>query len=408
MNGDVMRLLVRRPVTLAGAALLGLGVSNVWDTAGFVASPAYLTSAAILLGIGLIGSTRDIMFSDLRDRLGTVISAVTLGVLAKAALIIAVMYAFTGSTAVLFGLAVAQIDPLAVAAMNQGSRLSRRARAILGAWASFDDPVTVLLTIYATGFVLGHTGGTRPVSFGTTGEQLRGFLVDLGRNAALVVAAWLLWKLLCRIRTSTSSDRGRRVVDVIGLVLLVAIIVVSAWMFLMLGLALVGLFFRPPVGRILTAGSETAFHIAVFGLGLLLVEGVDFKLGLLLALAAVGAHAIVSVPISWGLPSRDRHYLAAGQQNGMTAVVLALVLDRDFAGVVGVVAPAVLIIAVIHTTWNALLDRFSSPVLAPILVAHPPKPERETRAEASELDTAELQRLVGGVNLAYENRRRQR
>src|SRR3569833_27797 len=115
-----MRILVRRAATLAGAALLGLGVSNVWDTTGFVGSPVYLTSAAVLLGVGLIGSTRDIMFSDVRGRLGTVLSAVTLGVLAKAALIIAVMYAFTGSTAVLFGLAVAQLDPLAVAAMNLG------------------------------------------------------------------------------------------------------------------------------------------------------------------------------------------------------------------------------------------------------------------------------------------------
>jgi hypothetical protein len=263
--------------------------------------------------------------------------------------------------AILLGVAMAQIDPLAVAAVRRGDRLSPRAQSILGAWASFDDPFTVLLTVYATGFAMSASGGPGHTSLGTSGQQLGQFAVDLVRNAVFVAVSWLLWQVLRRLARSSRTPGRKKAADGIGLALLAVLVVVGAAQFLLLGLAVTGLFFRPPVGRVLRVGSDVAFHVASFGLGLLLVNGVSLRLGLLLAVAAVGAHGLVSVPISRGLGTRDRAYLAAGQQNGMTAVVLALLLDRDFKGVVGIVAPAVVGIAVIHAVWNGVLDRYFHP-----------------------------------------------
>ena len=49
----------------------------------------------------------------------------------------------------------------------------------------------------------------------------------------------------------------------------------------------------------------------------------------------------------------------SSQQNGIAAIVLALVLERDFPGTVGIVAPAVLVITVVHASVNAVVDRYA-------------------------------------------------
>jgi hypothetical protein len=361
-----MRMLTRLPVTLVSAVALGWGLALAVDTGGFVASRAYQFAAAALLAVGLVATTRDIVFAELRDRIGTVVLAVTLGVVVKAAVIVVVLLLVRPlPLALVLGIAVAQIDPLAVAAMERG-RLSRRARSILSAWASFDDPITVLLTIYATAVALSLSGQDRPSAFGTGGQRLDDFAVGLVWNAVFVGVAWLLWQGVLLLRGPSGPDcpdgprpdrRRALAAEVAGWLLLGAVIVIGAALLLILGVAIAGLFVRPDVGRALKRVSTGAFHVAAFGLGMLLVEGIDVKTGLLLAVAAVAAHAAVSMFIARGLDRADRAYLAAGQQNGMTAVILALLLDRDFPGVVAVVAPAVVVIAAIHVGLNAALDR---------------------------------------------------
>lgn len=49
-----------------------------------------------------------------------------------------------------------------------------------------------------------------------------------------------------------------------------------------------------------------------------------------------------------GLSRRDRILLGIGQQNGLTAVLLALTLERDFPKTVGIVAPAVVTVNLLH------------------------------------------------------------
>ena len=89
-------------------------------------------------------------------KLSTVVQMVTVGVVLKTALIAGVMYlAADTPTAMVLGVVVAQIDPLSVGAMIGRSQMSGRAKAVLLSWASFDDPITALLTIYLLVFALG-------------------------------------------------------------------------------------------------------------------------------------------------------------------------------------------------------------------------------------------------------------
>ena len=354
-----------RSAAVVGAGLAGLLLAWAGDLHGLENSPAYLLLASTLLAVGLVGSTRDISLADVRAHLSTVLLAVTVGVIAKAALIAGVMFLIFRDPAMLvLGVAVAQIDPLAVAAMSRPDRTSPRARAILSIWASFDDPVTVLLTVYFSAIALDLRGGASGSAPGMLGNRPLDLLLGLGANVAFAAVAWLLWRLLLAAGLRDGAAVGPRIRSTLGwtaVALLIVLVLFAAWQFLMLGLAIAGLFFRPRLGPVVGRSTQAAYLVATLLLGLLLVQGVDVVEGVVLGLAAVAAQLLVSVPISRGLPTADRRYLAWGQQNGLTAVILALVLERNFPGTVGVVATAIVVINSIHALATVLLDRHRPP-----------------------------------------------
>ncbi|MEU2614254.1 hypothetical protein ABZ570_22135 [Micromonospora sp. NPDC007271] len=349
-----------RSAAVVGAGLAGLLLAWAGDVHGLERSPAYLLLASTLLAVGLVGSTRDISLADVRAHLPTVLLAVTVGVIAKAALVAGIMFlAFRDPAVLVLGVAVAQIDPLAVAAMSRPDRMSPRARSILSIWASFDDPVTVLVTVYLAAVALDLRGdaGTPP---GVLGDRPVDLLLGFGANLAFAAVAGLLWWLLraAGLRDAgRAGHRTRATLRWVAVALLIGLVLFAAWQFLMLGLAIAGLFFRPRLGPVVGRATQAAYLVATFLLGLLLVQGVTVVEGLVLGLAAVAAQLLVSLPISRGLPATDRRYLAWGQQNGLTAVILALVLERTFPGTVGVVAPAIIVINSIHALAAVLLDR---------------------------------------------------
>jgi hypothetical protein len=138
----------------------------------------------------------------------------------------------------------------------------------------------------------------------------------------------------------------------------------AVWHFLMLGLAIIGLFIRPDFGKHLERATRAAFFCAVFALGLLLT-GVDLLPGLVLGVAAFGAQFVIAQVIARRHTTNDRGYLALGQQNGITAVILALLLQPDFPQTIGIVAPAILVVNVLHIAgnayWDARVTRSTSP-----------------------------------------------
>ncbi|TMR15670.1 hypothetical protein ETD86_26755 [Nonomuraea turkmeniaca] len=85
----------------------------------------------------------------------------------------------------ILAVAVAQIDPLSVASVMADNRLSDRAKTILGAWSSFDDPVTVILAFYAVSWV-------KPIQDGLSAS----YLTDLGLNALFAAVAYAVWRLV--------------------------------------------------------------------------------------------------------------------------------------------------------------------------------------------------------------------
>jgi hypothetical protein len=306
-------------------------------------TPAYRYATSLLLAIGLYGSTFGIDRAMASQHKRLIFTAVTVGVLLKATLIGGVLFLITRDPLfIVLGVAVAQIDPLSVAAIMDHEHRSPRVKSILAAWASFDDPVTVILVVYASAiatgsFGLGHTGAAA--------QGIGGYGLDLALNLAFAAVAYLAWRAL------------RSAPAWLAALVLVGLAAVAVWQFLMLGVAIAGLFVRPAwlaplVGRITTA----ALFVAGALLGILLVGGVNVGFGVLLGLMAFAAQVVAGALLSRGLARTDRLHLALAQQNGITAIILALRLEVTFAGVVAIVAPAILVTNAVHFVANWLAD----------------------------------------------------
>lgn len=310
-----------------------------------------------LLAVGLYGSTREIDLTELRGNVRTVLLAVSVGVLAKVALISGVLLLFYPEPASLvLGVAVAQIDPLAVAAAQRRERMSASTRAVLNSWAAFDDPVTVLLTVYLAMFALQAEGIGTPSA---AGSPAAAFLLNLLLNLAFAAVAFAVWwaarkaGLPGRLASGTVTARlGQALVGVIALGYAAYGVAES----LMLGIALTGLFFRPYarwkrsaegilLGALLVA--TAALGVVLAGTADLLTVGTLAK-GVLLGCAAYGAQMVTGWALSRRHKRLDRLYLALSQQNGLTAIVLALALEPDFPGAVAVIAPAIVVTNVLY------------------------------------------------------------
>ncbi|RKS79852.1 NhaP-type Na+/H+ or K+/H+ antiporter [Actinomadura pelletieri DSM 43383] len=373
------RLLIALAITAVGVAAGRIaGAARVDD---LVDGDAYFYAVTALLAIGLYSSTHGIERGQMRTDLHTVVLAVTVGVLVKAAVITGVMVVlFPGPEALVLGVAVAQIDPLSVAALQSSSRLSPRGKSLLLAWASFDDPVTTLLTIYAaTLSVAVHDLGRTDALTELQGGGLSGFVVGAVFNAAFAAVVCGLWWLVLR-----RSRPGGAVGFVVGCVLLVVAAVVAVSQFWMLGVALVGLFVRPTLAgapeafeRRIGQLTQVALLLAILGTGFLLSMRVLFVAGLVLGVTAYAVHAIVSLPLTRGQTPDDRVQLAIAQQNGITAIVLSLLLAPVFPDVVATVTPAIVVINALHALCNTAYDRAGS--WAAIRERLRPSPDRTPR-----------------------------
>jgi NhaP-type Na+/H+ or K+/H+ antiporter len=319
-------------------ALAGLGVASVIDISDLPRQPYYEPFTYALLAVGLYGSVYGIRLEELLDHKRIVLQAVTVGVLLKTVIIGLALYLVTRNpVAFLLGLTVAQIDPLSVANLLQGGtpRLSSRAKTILGAWSSFDDPMTVLLSIYALYFFLPHT------ETGTLIDSVAPFFIGLAQNLLFILAVYLLYKYLKQNKIAL-------------MILLAACFIVAVTFQWMLGIAAIGLFLRPEIKR-LPSIISSAFYIAVLLLGFLLVNGVFWIPGIALAVGAILAQFFIGLLLTRDLPRNERLYLAFAQQNGITAMILALFFEKDLAGTVGIVAPAIIFINLGYYFFNNVI-----------------------------------------------------
>lgn len=363
-SAGLPRVVVGACVALACGAIVGLLThpENLSHAAG------YQYAAGLLLAIGLYGSTHDIDFAEVKRSLKVVLVAVTVGVLVKASLIATVMVlAFDRPEYLVLGIAVAQIDPLSVAATQKSDRVSPRAKAILSVWAAFDDPMTVLLTLYFSALAVRYgTGSAGDGSVLTDTATVFGdLLLNLGLFA-LVAALWWAAAAWLGRRGPRRRPGTRPAVDLVALALVVALILFAAQDMMVLAVALTGLLVR--LGRF-GAGLKTAVALAFLAasavLGVVLASGEVFlREGLVLGASAFAAQLLVTLLISRllvrpRLTWPDLAHLGFGQQNGITAILLALALEPRFPGTVGVVGPAIVTVNLLHHTFQwARVDRW--------------------------------------------------
>ncbi|HYN93859.1 MAG TPA: hypothetical protein VES42_08415 [Pilimelia sp.] len=341
---------------LLGLVLAGWLFASVASLEHLSDATGYLYATSALLAVGLYGSTYGIDLPGARRDRRLIMLAVTVGVLLKAVLIGgALALAFRDPLFLILGVVVSQIDPLSVAAIMGDQRMSPRARTILAAWASFDDPVSLVLAVYATAVATVTFGLGQELPQGLhVGTGLWRVFVDLAANLLFAAVAYGLWR-------AGGRDRWRWW----AYALLAAVAVVAVWQFLMLGLAIAGLFLRPAgINGVLPRLTQWALAAAALLLGALLVGGVRLGAGAALGAAAFLSQIVAALVLARALPGRDRFHLALAQQNGITAVILALRLEAQFVGVVAVVAPAILTTNALYLVANPLADRVAARVAA--------------------------------------------
>ena len=233
--------------------------------------------------------------------------------------------------------------------------MSSRAKTILAAWASFDDPMTVLLTLYVPTLIVAPRGDANAIASGGVTDYLVGMGVNVG-FALVVAGVW--WA--CR-RGSTSSV----LVFAASYALLALSFAVAIAFVLMLGLALIGLVVRPErFDRVGDWAVRVALGAAALLVGVMLGDGIDLIRGIALGCAAFAAQVVVGGLLTRRLPRPDRLYLAFAQQNGITAIILSLLLEPMYPGTVAVVAPAIIVVNSIHALSNRLLERRLAPTPA--------------------------------------------
>jgi hypothetical protein len=321
----------------------------------------------VLLGIGLYASVRGIDHADLREGKRSLLLVTTLGVAAKIVIIGSIVYFVTKSPlSFVFAIVVAQIDPLSISALTlKGNyQLSSKAKNILLVWASFDDPVTVIAAIVVAQYIY----------FTDLSLMSSGWYWQLG-NIIFPALVYVFYK-------HTLHGRNRYWLEIGLLLVASAISILFGWM---LSIALLGLFLRPALYNIEDLVVTGAYIVSLLFLGSYLTQGVDFWLGIVLAVAAITAQIIAALVFMSGLPKMDRAYLACAQQNGITAVILSLLFVRISSDIMSVVIVAILFINLVHIITFSLLDMYvtstknkNSPPSAPSSSASTPSSKTST------------------------------
>jgi hypothetical protein len=204
-----------------------------------------------------------------------------------------------------------------------------------------------------TGLEIGSITG----SSDTTANMIS-YIQELGLNLGLAAQAFCLYTVI-RYYANHISAWMAFGVSLASYALLAIAFSVSLLYFMMLGIALIGLFLRPPkLDKTIDHAITWALCAAAVLIGLLLVGGIDIWKGIALGIAAYCAQIIVGFLLTRGLPGKDRWHISFAQQNGITAIILALLFEPVHPGTVAIVAPAIIVVNGLHGVMNKLLDKY--------------------------------------------------
>ena len=309
--------------------LVGVGFSisfNV-DMIPYQSTEYYNYLLYTLLAIGLYSSVYGIDLENAKTHKYLILNVVTIGVILKIVIIGGILYLLLGTLdAFIYAVIVAQIDPLSVSALTSKKTgvLSKNAKNILLAWASFDDPITVIVSILIASYILSIDGI----------NQFSNAYIFLG-NFILPALIYLIYRV---IRLNNLSQ----------LLLLGIVFGVCIYFGLMLSIAIVAIFLRPKFTIDIDYVVQFAYIVALILLGTYLTGGFSFILGFSLAFSAILSQALVSLFFTKKLSKCDSIYLSFAQQNGITAVILSLLFEPYFPGVITITAFAIIVINAMH------------------------------------------------------------
>lgn len=315
----------------------GVGISLLFPNLNFQSVQGYELVLYTLLAIGLYGSVVGIDLKEFASHKSIIFRAVTFGVIIKSVLTGTILWIlFQTPYAFLFGIIVAQIDPLSVAHLleNKSSMFSSSGRTILRAWSSFDDPMTVLLALYVFLPLVVMTGNN---------FTFENYLFQLGSNLLFAIFLSVVSK---QMKTNAAK-----------LILLMVAMIVAIPLKLMLGIALAGLFLRPVISK-LESIVHIAFILAAVLLGMLFIfDSFGIYMGIVLGISAYTAQYFVTYLVAPKLHKTDKQFLALAQFNGITSIILALIIAQYIPQTISVITAAVITINLLYYTGNYFLEK---------------------------------------------------
>jgi len=127
---------------------------------------------------------------------------------------------------------------------------------------------------------------------------------------------------------------------------------------LMLAIALIALFLRPNLQHIMDKLVMWAFYLSIILLGIFLSNGVQVIWGLILASFAVLSQIVISIILVRKFTWKDKVYLALAQQNGITSIVLAVLIEKAFPGTISIIAPTLFFINILYYISGHIADKY--------------------------------------------------
>lgn len=324
---------MRDLVKFIGLTIIGLALGFA---TGFnpLQHPQFSLFASIALTFGLYTAVAGIDLPALGRYKNTAIFIITAGVPLQIALIAGFMWLiYPHPVSILVAVAIDQIDPLSVSTLlNNKLGMSKEAKALLRVWASFDDPVTVLV-----GFAF-----LVPAITGVISGSMSSYLVSLLLN--IVPAIVLYW-----------FSKQKFFTRPVSFVLLGLVFAFTVWQQTYLLAALCGLFIRPLKNNLMEKVTEYLYYVVIVVVGAAVVDyGVDLRLGALLALGEFFIVQPLSALLLVKGTTNDIFRLAFAQQNGLTTILMGLVFQVMGFNVLPILLPAILIINTLNLSINAL------------------------------------------------------
>jgi len=302
-----------------------------------IASDGFSYFASFALVLGLYGSVIGIDLKAVAKQKWLVVIIVTVAVPLQIMATGFVMYLiYPVSLSFLLAVAIDQIDPLSVDTLLQDKdRMSDSAKGILRIWASFDDPVTVLF-----GFLV-----LLPLVAGTSlGFTFQKYLLGMALNIIPALVLWFIHKKTKYFQQKTFA--------------IITLIIVLVFSFLtesFLLAAITGLILRPLPTKFFEKSTFILYHIIVFVVGMSLFSyGIDYRLGILLALVEFFIIQPVSALIFFNGTASEVFRIAYSQQNGLTTLLMGIAFQSFGINVLHILLPAIIVINILNISINKL------------------------------------------------------